>query len=113
MDDQELKPSRALIGGKSATRTPYIRMDGTRRPSVIALDVSFRDPEYSRFLREKPGMEWNEWRQNQLQKARSARKAPENAFGAPLKLAGTPEMKRHNGAYSRAKGAVPAGDHHA
>lgn len=97
----------------TAERTPYIRMDGTRRPSIFAQDVQFRASEYSRFLREKPGMEWIEWRQHQLQKARAARKAPENAFGAPLKLAGTPEMKRHNGAYSRAKGAVPAGDHHA
>lgn len=97
----------------SAARTPYIRMDGTRRPSVIALDVSFRDPEYSRFPREKPGMEWSEWRQHQRQKARAARKAPENAFGAPLVLKGTPELKRHKGAYSRAKGVVPAGDHHA
>lgn len=90
----------------SATRTPYIRMDGTRRPSVIALDVSFRDPEYSRFLREKPNMEWDEWRLAQQQKARAARKAPENAFGAPLVLKGAPELKRHKGAYSSAKGAV-------
>ena len=94
----------------SATRTPYIRMDGTRRPSVIALDVSFRDPEYSRFLREKPGMEWNEWRQNQRQKSLAARKAPEGAFGAPLALPGTPKLQpitgaRHSGAYSKARSA--------
>ena len=94
-------------------RTPYIRMDGTRRPSIFAQDVQFRASEYSRFLREKPGMEWSEWRQHQRQKARAARKAPENAFGAPLVLNGTPELKRHKGAYSSAKGAAPAGDHHA
>lgn len=90
----------------TAERTIYIRMDGTRRPSIFAQDVQFRAPEYSRFLREKPGMEWSEWRQHQRQKARAARKAPENAFGAPLELKGTPELKRHKGAYSSAKGAV-------
>ena len=91
----------------SSERTPYIRMDGTRRPSIFAQDVQFRASEYSRFLREKPGMEWIEWRQHQLQKARAARKAPENAFGAPLALPGTPKLQpitgaRHGGAYSKA-----------
>ena len=92
-------------------RTTYVSMDGTRRPSIFAQDVQFRASEYSRFLREKPGMEWSEWRQHQRQKARAARKAPENAFGAPLKLAGTPELaqiteSRHKGAYSKAKKGV-------
>ena len=87
-------------------RTTYTRMDGTRRPSIFAQDVQFRVSEYSRFLREKPGMEWSEWRQHQRQKALAARKAPENAFGVPLALKGTPELKRHKGAYSSAKGAV-------
>ena len=95
----------------SATRTPYIRMDGTRRPSVIALDVSFRDPEYSRFLREKPGMEWNEWRMAQQQKIKRGNSgARSNAFGAPLALPGTPKLQpitgaRHSGAYSKARSA--------
>lgn len=47
-----------------------------------------------------------EWRKHQRQKARAARKAPENAFGVALVLKGTPELKRHKGAYSTAKGAV-------
>lgn len=97
------------------SRIPYTRMDGTRRPSVIALDVSFRDPEYSRFLREKPNMEWDEWRLAQQQKIKRGKSggksgAKSNAFGAPLALPGTPKLQpitgaRHGGAYSKARSA--------
>ena len=63
-----------------AERTPYIRMDGTRRPSIFATDKRFT--------------------------ARLATKRSEDAFaGVPLKLAGTPKLVPHKGAYSKARSA--------
>ena len=73
----------------SSERKPYIRMDGTRRPSIFALDKAFTG------------------------KSKVTSDSSKAFAGVPLNLKGTPPLRRHNGAYSRAKGVVPAGDHHA
>ena len=64
-------------------RTPYIRMDGTRRPSIFALDRDFTP------------------------KKQQATRDSSNAFAsAPLNLKGSLKHAQHKGAYSKAKGAV-------
>lgn len=67
----------------SSERKPYIRMDGTRRPSIFAMDKAFTGAHKATTNTEKV-----------------------EASGFKLSLKGTPPLRRHNGAYSKAKGAV-------
>ena len=65
----------------SETRTPYIRMDGTRRATVIAQDRSFCTSLYNRFVATKrPDDEWPAWRDKNRGKAKAGGIVP----GMPL-----------------------------
>ena len=48
-------------------RTPYVRMDGTRRPSIFATDKAFRP--------------------------KTGGRPPSNAFGGYMDLPGSPELR--------------------
>ena len=48
----------------SETRTPYIRMDGTRKATVFAQDKYMRTSLYNQFVATKrPDDEWPAWRE--------------------------------------------------
>ena len=66
----------------STTRTPYTRMDGSRRPSIFATDKAFTGAHKATC---------------------NATKA--NARGFNLHLRGTPELAPHKGAFSKAGSA--------
>lgn len=64
------------------TRTPYIRLDGTRRPSIFAQDKAFTG------------------------KSKVTADSSTAFASAPLVLPGTPELRRHREAYSKARGVA-------
>lgn len=61
----------AIVQEMSATRTPYIRMDGSRRPSIFDQDKYCRTSLRNQFIAlGLPDADWPAWRNANQHKAR-------------------------------------------